>query len=353
MSALANPPVSHGRRWGIISLVGVLVLAMFWSVLWWGLTQAANLRIDAWLVHERSLGRQWACSERNTTGFPFQISLNCDLPNLVGELAGAQVEAGLHGLRAVVPLYQPTQVTAEAIAPLTLNDGHGARLDLDWAVMHAKIVAYPAPLQHLSLSLERVDAKVATAELGENSAQVAHAALELQATVERSPAAKTYDLALRLEQAVIPVFDAWVGSSTPANLALNGTISQAEFADKGTAAEWLEHWRAAGGTFDIASMDLDKGDIHMSAHGQIHLDESHRPSGQLEAEFAGIEPLLNRLGVPIGAVRLGAFGDLLGGLVRPKISAAASAEKTHVKLTLDKGRLMLGPIPTIVLRPLY
>jgi hypothetical protein len=352
MTALANQSVRSGRRW-IMSLAGVLALAIGWSALWWGLTQAANLRIDAWLKHERSLGRQWACSDRRLTGFPFHISLNCDLASLVGELAGQQIEAGLHSLRAVVPLYQPTHLTAEATSPLTLNDGQGARLDLNWAAMQASIVAYPALSQHLSLRLEKVDATAATAGLGENSAQAARAALDLQPTAEKPSSAKTYDLAVRLEQAVIPIFDAWVGSSVPATVVLNGTISQAEFAGKGTAAERLERWRAAGGTFEIASMDLDKGDMHVSAHGQIHLDESHRPSGHLEAEFTGIEPLLIRLGLPIGAVRLNALGNLLGGIVKPKISAAASDEKMRVKLTLDKGRLMLGPIPTIVLRPLY
>jgi hypothetical protein len=353
-----TPPAHHVsvlnfRRWWIVSPIGALALAVIWSAGWWALTRAADSRIDAWLEHERLLGRRWVCVQRNITGFPFHISLNCDLANLVGEVAGQQIEAALQGLRAVVPLYQPTHIIAEAESPLTVNDLHGGRLNLNWASMQANIVAYPAMSEHLSLSLEKVDVRIAAVGWGEDAAQAAQAAIDLQPTAEKPRSSGSYDLSVRLEQAVVPAFDAWVGSAVPANLVLNGTISQAEFAGRGTPAERLERWRVAGGTFDITSMDLDKGDMHLSARGQIHLDESHRPSGQLEAELTGLEPLATKLGLPIAAVRLGVFGNLLAGIGKPKVSATASNEKIRVKLTFEKGRVMLGPIPTVVLPPLY
>jgi hypothetical protein len=341
------------RRLWIVSPLMALVLGAVWCAGWWGIATATEAQIDAWLDQERALGRAWACSQREINGFPFQIAIRCETAKLVGDVNGQPVEGGVSALRAVAQLYRPNQINAEAVAPFTFRDAGGGNLNLDWASLRATIVGNPTAFGRLALEAEQLTARVSPAVWGETAGKATRAQVDIRPLSDSPIETKAYDLSIRLENIVIASLDAYAGSDLPANIALSGTLSQAEFAGKGTATERLERWRQAGGKFDIAALALSKGSMHILAHGQLQLDELHRPSGHLDADLDGVEPLMIRLGLPVTAVRLGNLGSLLaGGNVGSK-GASGPGEKIRLKLTFDKGRLMVGPFPILQLRPLY
>jgi hypothetical protein len=342
----------RGRRlWRAGAMI--LFAALGWCAVWWGAVLTTRAQVDAWIGHELSLGRQWTCQRRDFNGFPFQIALTCEAPYFVGTVNGRELQGGLSVLHATAELYRPGHLLIDARSPLKLRAAQGGDWAIGWERMQASVVGTPSHLQQLSVSAVRVDAEALPPIFGETTANAGRVQIELSLAPRANETAHDYRVSLNLDAAVIPVFDTATESNSPVNAVVTGTLSQAEWNSAGTAVERLEHWRRAGGRFDIASLILDKGRLHVSAHGQIYLDEQHRLSGQIEAAVEGIEPLLAHFGVPITAVQFDKLGGLLGRVLGAKNRAPNEPKKLPLKLTLAGGRLMLGPIPTLVLEPLY
>jgi hypothetical protein len=329
----------------------ILFLGLGWCAVWWGAVLTARTQVDAWIGQELALGRHWMCQRRDIVGFPLQIALTCKQPYFVGTLNGRELHGGLSVVHALAALYRPTHLLIDAGSPLKLSAAQGSDLTLGWNKMQASVVGTPSRLERLTVSADRVEAKVLAPIFAETTANAS--SVDLSVVSQASETLQDYQIALHVDAAVIPVLDAAAQSNSPVSAVLTGLLTQAEWGTTGTSAERLEQWRKAGGRFNIASLVIDKGPLHISARGQIYLDDQHRLSGQIEAEVKGIEPLLTHFGVPFTAVQLDKLGGLISRVLGAQNTLSKEPQKPPLKLTLTGGRLMLGPIPTLILEPLY
>jgi hypothetical protein len=330
----------------------IVFVALSWCAVWWGAVLTTRAQVDAWIGQELSLGRQWTCQRRGIDGFPFEIALTCEAPYFVGTVNGRELHGGLSALSAIAQLYRPTHLVLDARSPLKLA-AQGSDLALGWNRMQANVVGTPSHLERLTVSANTVDAKVVPPIFGETAANAGSVRIDLSVAPQANETIQEYQVALDLDAAVIPALDVATQSNSPVHAALSGTLSQASWGNAGTAAERLEQWRRAGGRLNIASLVVDKGRLHILAHGQIYLDDQHRLSGHIEAEVEGIEPLLARFGVPVTAIEFDKLGGLFSRMLGAQNTASKEPKKLPLKLTLTGGRLMLGPISTLALEPLY
>jgi hypothetical protein len=134
--------------------------------------------------------------------------------------------------------------------------------------------------------------------------------------------------------------------------------------------EGLERWRTAGGRIEVDRLQVAKGARRLELKGQLGLDDLHRPTARLDVQAAGLEGLVASL---TGGRAPGAADALLGlltggGRARPEAGApgAAPGQNPGQKpgepalrplppLTLENGRVLLGPfpIPGVRLNPVY
>ena len=162
----------------------------------------------------------------------------------------------------------------------------------------------------------------------------------------------TVGFVVTVDGAPIAALDQLVGGTAPADVALAGTLEKADASDARTPEEAIEHWRLADGRLVLDSGSIARDGAKVTASGTLALDAEHRPKGQLDAQFVGLEPILARYGI---SGNLAAAGSLLSALFGgSKPAAPAVPGALALPISLRNGHLGVGPIETaIVLPPLY
>ncbi|MDJ1157441.1 DUF2125 domain-containing protein [Chelatococcus sp. SYSU_G07232] len=351
-------------RWGLfLPFILLVLIAAGWSAFWFVARERTTAALDQWVAREAEHGRRWTCPARTVGGFPFRFELTCDNPSFSGTTAQGPVEGSLKRFLAVAQVYRPNHVIAEAEGPLVVRAvGDGRSLELNWRSLDASIILPGGRLERASLVIEAPALRATLA--ADNDALVSFAS-RLEAHLRRDPARpegdKAYDVAVSLNQAVVPPLDDFLGSSEAADLDARAVVTQAEAFGVRPRAEELEAWRLAGGRLELSSVTLVKGATRIEARGTLGLDEQHRPSGQVDAAVAGLDGLLARFGIK---VRGDLSGLITGGLERlagrqPAPLAGDGAVKAGPKLTslppvrIDNGRITVGPFPVGRVGPLY
>jgi hypothetical protein len=332
------------RRYGIF-LPSLLLLAVVlgWCGYWVFARHLAKDQLAAWLERERALGRIWTCPDQSLGGFPFRLVLTCRQPNFVGSLNGRSVEGSLSEFRAVAQLYQPSHLIAELDGPLELTGaGEGRSLAASWNLLQASLIGTPRSLERLAAVADKLQISALAGTPAAVSAAIGHAELHIRRNVDRPVEDKAFDIAVSVGDLSNAALDALLGSQTPASGEIVGVLSQGDFSGEGTGPQKLERWRAAGGSFAIERANLSKGAARVSFSGHLGLDDEHRPQGQLEADVEGLEPLFARFGLPAAALNVGnVLQTILGG----KPARQGEAKPLHVRITFDRGRALIGPLP--------
>ena len=345
------PQRRSGRFWLYTPFILLLLVAVAWSVAWYVIRNRAVEALDGWLSLEARAGRQWTCLDRNVGGFPFTIEVSCSSLNL----RQGQVTATLGGFRSVAQVYQPRFIITEIDGPLQVTDG-AATLRGTWDLLQSSVHGTPAGLQRLSIVAD--NPRVTITGLG--PAELTSSSRHVEAHVRPNPARASegaYDVALTTRQTSIPALDSLLGGGEPADIQLDVIATKAEgFRGRPVAGE-LERWRNAGGKVDVLMLSLAKGTRRLEAKGEIHLDDLHRPAGQLNVAAAGLDGILGSVtGGRVGGALLGAlFG---GGRQGQGTGAGQPAEPRLVSLPalfLANGRLAMGPfvIPNVQVPALY
>jgi hypothetical protein len=341
------------RRYGIfLPSLMLLAVVLGWCGYWVFARHLARDQLAAWLERERALGRSWTCPDQSFGGFPFRLVLTCRQPNFVGTLNGRSVEGSLSELRAVAQLYQPTHLIAEIDGPLDLSGaGDGRNLAVSWDLLQTSLIGTPRALDRLAALADKLQISVLSGTPAAVKAAIGHAELHVRRTANRPVEDKAFDIAVSVGEVTNAALDTWLGSQTPASGEIVGVLSHGDFSGEGTGPQKLERWRAAGGSFTIERANLSKGAARVSFTGHLGLDDEHRPQGQLEADVEGLEPLLAHFGLPAAALNVGnVLQTILGG----KSAHQGEAKPLHMRITFDKGRALIGPLPIpLALPPLY
>jgi hypothetical protein len=386
-------PRRRSRFWLYAPYVGLLALAVAWSIGWVLIRARAVSEIDGFFTREAAAGRTWDCPGRTVGGYPFRIEMRCDALTF----ARSDLTFGVGPVVAVAQVYQPGHVIVEAKGPLRLKEG-GTTLDADWRLLEASFHAALSGFQRLSLVVEAPKGTVegvvlgqttpgapapeapapggtapATPPPGTSPVPIAFSAEHFEAHARPTPGRfesdGAIDLSARLQKAALPVLDPLLGGPEPADMALDATVNRARGFGPGPLPGELERWRHAGGSLDVTLLSLAKGPRRVQARGTLALDEAHRLSGEAGLRAAGVEQIVGaimgeRLGAERGALIGNLVGQLLGGLARPRNGAApaappATGDEAGLKplppLRLADGRVFFGPlaIPNVRLVPLY
>ncbi|WP_336487976.1 DUF2125 domain-containing protein [Methylobacterium nigriterrae] len=365
------PAKSRSRLGLFLPYILLVAIAALWSAGWFYIRDRAGREIDAFFAREAASGRNWTCTDRSITGFPFRIELRC----AALKLARQDLSFTLGPLTAVVQIYQPRHGLLQAAGPFHVEQGELTG-DVTWTSLEGSFHGAQDGFVRASLVVDEPKGSVRGAAPMPIDFATKHLELHARPTPGRFASEGAVDVSLRAAQAVLPVVDAFVGSTAPADLALDATIDRATTFRTGPVPQELEAWRQAGGSLDIALLSIVKGDRRLQGRGSLALDDDHRLAGQLDLRAAGLEALVGqvmgqRFGAEKGALIGNLVGALLGGGRRqartddtvPPGSAAgtppASAGDVPLKplppLRLADGLLMLGPfpIPNVRLEPLY
>ncbi len=338
-----------------IALGLVVLLAAGWSGLWLWAAREAGRQTDAWLAAEAAQGRAWTCPNRAIGGYPAAITVSCSDATFASQAMGEGVEAQVSHLAAGTALWHPRRIAVTLTPPLSYRTSDGStNLQATWADLVVDLDGLPN-IDALALRGRKI---AVAGTFGDQGRQAGSAArLDTRFTLvgdAKNPARNPMvDFAIAVDGAPMAPLDALVGgAAAPIDVALAGTLDRADVGDARTPNEAIEHWRQAGGGIALDQAKITRDGAKVTATGTLSLDESHRPSGKLDAQFTGLGPILARYGINGNMAAAGALlSALFGG---PKPAAPTEPGALALPIVLRNGRLAVGPISTgIELPPLY
>lgn len=338
------------RFWLYLPFALLMLAAAGWSALWFYGRSRINAEFDTFLTRQASLGREWSCPNRSLGGFPFRIEGRCTDPSYRQTTAEGEVAGSLKGLTVVATTagaFNLAHVVTEFEGPLTVKAAGLPDTVTTWKTARSSVRGGVNRLERVSIE---VDNPVVTIGGGAARWSADKLTAHLREGVDAAnPGA--YDLAVRVERAVVPDADALLNSADPINLELDSRLLKVGPIDRRDWRQSIENWRANGGTVKIEQLKLSKGAPRVEATGDLRLDEQRRPEGRLDASFVNAGALLQQFGIGGGASSL--VGALLGGSRRAEGQRREATMR--LPLTLDGGRVAVGPfrIPGLQLRPLY
>jgi hypothetical protein len=337
------------RFWLYAPFVLLAALALGWSGFWFYVRERVTEAIDTALAHEIQRGRTWTCRDRTIGGFPFRVEIRCGSLALTSTRWGEAVRVETGPSLAVGQIYSPGLVIVQIASPLRATLTQGRSLDLTWTRLEASL-AHLSP-ERLALVVSEPGVSLATPGMPTQLWRAAAFEAYLRRNPTRPSAEQVVDIALAAKGTVLPEIDALLGTSEPGDIELQASLTQAEAFRLGFNPDALETWRSAGGQIELTRLLSTKGPARIEASGQLLLDQTHRPAGQLQVGVAGIDQ--------IGSVRLGGLSAGLGGLLGGRVNGSAPGTTPGLtqlpSLVLREGRAYLGPfrLPLQPLAPLY
>ncbi len=338
------------RLWLYIPFILLLLVAVAWSALWFYGRSRIHAEIDNLFAREATVGREWSCPDRSITGFPFRIEGRCSNPSYrqrgdAGEVINGQLK-GLTIIGTTAGALAMAHVISEFEGPLVVRSPLAPELTATWKTARASTRGGVNRLERLSLEVETL----AISSAGGGRWAVGKLEAHLREGTDPSVTG-AYDLAIRLDNAVIPETDILTNSRDPLTLELDARLLGLKTVDRRNWRATMETWRAGGGTIKVEQLKLAKGAPRLEAKGDLKLDDQRRIEGRLDASFVNAGAILQQFGVGLGPAAGGLVGALLGG------GRAGGGRDMNLRLPLvfDGGRLAIGPfrIPGVQLKPLF
>ncbi|MGL4634764.1 MAG: DUF2125 domain-containing protein [Beijerinckiaceae bacterium] len=345
------------RRMLYLPLVGLLLVAVGWSGIWFYGKHRIEQELDSFFIRQAAVGRAWQCPDRSISGYPFRIELRCKQPTFTTDTnTGRPIRGSLGALTVIATTagaLDLAHIIGEFEGPLVAAEAGIGTTTTTWKTARASFRGHAKRLERLSVE---VDAPRSTFELqGEQSLTVSADSLAFHLREGQTPnQPDAYDASLKLVKAVIPPLDIVSNSNDPADIELDARVLKLAAFDRRDWRKTVEDWRANGGTVLVEQLKLTKGAPRLEAKGTLKLDDTRRMEGRLEASFVNADALLRQFG--IGGGGGGLLGALLGG-GRPQAgNDPQRAERVmRLPLVLDNGRVRVGPfaIPGLFLRPVF
>jgi hypothetical protein len=355
---MSGSTAARPRRLGLIlPFVLLIVLALGWTGLWFYGRHRIGLELDNFFARQASLGRVWSCPDRTIGGYPFRIEVACRAPTFATRQgAPTEVTGKLERLSVTAQTagaFNLAHVVSRFEGPLVINEAGFGRTTVTWKEALGSFRGTHRRVERTSIDMKEIEALIEPKDA--DTVRLKAASFEAHLREGVSPAEPgAYDIAIRLNGAVIPPLDRAMNSADPVNLLLDGKALNIGAIDRRDWRATLENWRLAKGAFRVEQFTLAKGAPRLEAKGDLRLDAEKRLEGRLDANFVNAGPLLSQLGINVGG---GAAGALLGGLLGGSRAQGEPQRDRALRLplVLGDGRLAVGPfrVPGVVLRPLY
>ncbi len=378
---MIHPVLAKRRVWPIALAAGAVALTAAWIAAWYYSAGLAEQRISAWRAQEEQQGRIHSCGRQTIGGFPFRIEVRC--VNAVAELRRANPPLTIAAKEIVFSgqLYNFTVSNADIAAPFTISEPTRRLWTGNWSQAHVNVHGVPAALDRLTMAIDGLT-------LDEPGATVLTAGrVELDARVVMGSARHNPVLDVNLKAAGAVVSAAYAPRE-PADLELSALLRGLRNLSPQRLPALLQEFQASDGRLEITKARLKQGDTVAAAAGVLGLSANGRPEGSLRLTVAGVERLVQALGLDraltqttagrSGALGLDRAGSAqsaldrlipgLGGAARNKAAEAGlqmgiallgqpteleGRRATAIALRFADGAAMFGPIKLGQVPPLY
>ena len=366
------------RRWPLILIVLIPVVAGIWSGAWYYAADRAETVIAGWREREAKAGRIHTCGSQIVSGFPFRFEMRCTDPGIELKSAKPPLSIKAKDILITARVWQPTLLTSQIAGPLTIADpGQSATITANWRHAQTEVRGLPTSPEQLTVVLEQP--RVERAAGGEVQRLFDAERLELRGRMLEGSAASNpvVEIALKLAAAVAPTLHPVTATALDADITavLRGLK---DFSPK----PWPDRFReiqAAGGRIEITHARVKQGETIAAANGALGLSPSGRPDGQLRLTVANLIKLLPALGLdgrspqvasrPLdnAANKLDRIAPGLGNIARQNAAPALVAGLNFIgqpaeiegrraitlPLRFNDGVVTLGPIPLGQTAPLF
>ena len=347
------------RRFRWLLILIVLVCAA-WSGAWFYGADYAGKAADKWIAQQAAQGRQWACADREISGYPFRMLIRCKSLHYEGPASGGTLKIKSGPFRAIVQVYNPKLVLAEAEGPVSVTlPGKKGTIEAKWSQLRASLrIARPIP-KRVSVLVEKLAVQVALTNGRNETISASNGEFHLRPAPDVTADFGATDVALLFKGASSTSANRLARDEAPIDASIITRITRAPLLVVGPRGDRLEQWRKAKGTLTLQNSQLSKGSVRINASGQLHIDEEHQPAGKISGQVGGIGmALVTRfLGVP-DLSKL--TGGLLGGLFGKKTNPPAEGQPKKggiaipVSVSLRDGKVFVNGIRSkVMLRPLY
>ncbi len=332
------------RRPLLLALAVPLVLAAGWCGFWLWSAGQLETAVARFADQQRARGLTIEYSGPEVGGFPVGLSARFEEPLVAGAegwrwrgppVGGRAkvwspftIEADFPGLHRVTWRPEPQAPEAEVEAEAA-DAAAWVRLRRDGRVDQGAVA-----LQDLAVRSALVGSGTAESLVGR------YGPLRQDATA----AGPALDMALEGSGVTLPE-----AIETPLGRRIESATLEATLVGEvppGAPKQALARWRDAGGKLEVARLETVWGPLRLKAEGTASLDDRFRPIGAFQARVQGLSETLDAF------ARAGLLDS--GAVFAAKLALAAlggGADGLQVPVTLQDGRLYLGPVPIARISP--
>jgi len=333
------------KRLYILVTAALVLLGALYTGLWWWAAGALRDRVEALAAARTETGLPTRFQTLAIGGFPVALRARIDGAEaaLDGPLAGLTWR-GARLVAAVRP-WAPRRVELRL-------DGRQEITGPDGPVLTASGRSLAADLRLDGAGrAARIDARLRDLLLTPaTGAALAVAAADITYRADGETDEPGPALALDAADIRLPAAAGGALGRHVARLIVDGRLAGDLPADSSAAA--LAAWRDSGGTLEITHAEARWGPLHMAATGTLALDAEMRPLAAFAARIVNYEAALDLFAAEgVLAPREAAIAKTVFALVarRPADGGPASLEAA---LTIQDGRLSVGPVPLFDVPPL-
>lgn len=331
----AAPPRRRrrGARWLAILLAAAVVL---WLGYWLGTRYLAATAIERSLASLSAKGRDIACVNHASSGFPFSLDIACGEASFSDRSSGASL--AVSRIAASAPLYAPGRVGAVIEGPLVVNAPGGAALKAAWQDAAIDVDAGFRGLNSASVHLDQVEITPAanSIALGFDGATAGTIA-----TTVRPGEGDSYRFAFDASDVTLRVPDRDLPAFT-----VNAALTAQDFGRSlgRDPARAVRSWLAAGGEVAIDRLLIATGEASAQAAGSVRFSPQGLLSGELTVRVTGLDrlPALAEQLRPGSQDQVNRIVRMAGALMR---AAPDDANAREIPVTIRDGVARIGLIP--------
>lgn len=341
-------PRSRRRRWWLLPLALLVLVALLHTVIWRGAADSLARGFDAWAGERRALGWTVRHAAPQRGGWPLSVSLT--LPDF--ELAGGDrtTPVGLQWQAEAVSL----RVALLDWDKLLVAPGGRQRLELS-----GHILPFAADRMQITLPLEggatpregalEIDRLRLNSPWG--AFDLARGSLALRSRQSATEAEPALNVELSLRDLGLPVAGPGPLGQRLALVELDASLS-GPLPPIRQPTQRAEAWRDAGGTLDLRRMELHWGPVTTRLSATGTLDEALQPMGAGQLQLLGAPEAIEAM-VAAGLVNRGASGamrTMAALLARPDPEGGPPVLELPVTLQerrIGLARLPLGRLPAL------
>ncbi len=314
--------------------IAIVAFCLLYTGLWFFGTSQAKSWIENQIAANRLQGMALSCDGLDIKGFPFRIGIFCNSVSANNPTDTTGLSLG--ALRSAAQIYAPGHVVFEVDGPAIYQPQPGFQANLNWDIMHGSVIAGLDGVDRTSIETNKVSAKLASTLAAETATLTTdHGELHLRRN--------NGDLDIALFSTGTDLGTSFTASKLPA-FSLTAEMTLADFAPvlegKGPPPADTVKGQIRQLAFDFA----DQGRLALT--GPFTRDPDGLISGNFDLEADNLEPLARLL--------IGAFPDAQQAIeISQQLlkSLSPNGSDARVRLTVNRGTILLGVIPVGFIPP--